>query len=339
MSKLFEDQLHHARTSYELSRATYVPGTRGSFEAYEAEQREQTQRASSASEIPILTQCAQYCQAALQATRRGEYEIARYLFATTDQLIQASELSPVVNLVIQSGQESAMAYLDYRREDFESGTSRIYHALAIDETLEYVYGMAYFHLHRLRLLLNLIRLKRRQGAREEVFQASFSLLDYLEQKSASLPFPTRWDFRQLESVSSNIKTFFFEEVVLEIVCLTAGQERISETFLQKIEAHTSTLSSICQLSPRAHSWLQAKQALYQQNSGRFLELIHPMITAGLEDIPMLRYGILVDLALLCSQFSLQEANILQQEIAEDMSSWKWAGLPLTWKSIPTPIHR
>lgn len=289
-------------------------------------------------EQKVLLRCGRSRTAALKASRQRQYGIAEYLFAATDKLLQAETFSPAGRLVAQSAHESAVAYLDYRYERFEIGTERIYRALACDETLEEVYELTSYHGHRIRLLLNLVRLKRRQGEVIEALRMSLALIDYLEQKVPSLPFPTTWDARRLDNLPLSLKDFLFEQAIYEMMFLVVGQQCSSADVVSALSEHIYAGSSPhCQLSPRAHRWLQARHALHIQQPGRFLDLVLPLVAAGPEGAVWLWYGIAIDLVILCRDLSLEAAHLLLQTIAEDMPSWRWSSLPPSWKQISQTI--
>lgn len=285
----------------------------------------------SLAEQTALERCSQYRTLALQAARRGNYETAHTLLAASEQHAQASQLSPAGFLAFQSAHEAAAAYLDYREENFESGITRIYHALAADEELEETYGFVAFHSHRIRVLLNLIRLKRRQGEGLTAISMSFALMDYLEQKVVLLPFPTSWDTRRLKHISVEQKHFYFEQALTEVIFLVAGQLHLPEEFLPVFEEHRHKRDARCHLSSRSHLWLQARQALQAADPGGFLELAAPLITAGPDTVLWLWYGILIDLVRICETLDLKEAHLLLRDVTEDMVSWKWSGLPPSWR--------
>lgn len=288
-------------------------------------------RPISLAEQASLERCSQYRTMALQTTRRGNYELAHTLLATSEHYAQTSHLSPAGFLSFQSAHEAAAAYLDYREENFESGIARIYHALAIDEKLEETYGFVAFHAHRIRVLLNLIRLKRRQGEELTALSMSFALMDYLEQKVAVLPFPTSWDAGRLKYLSAEQKHFYFEQALTEVTFLVASQLHLPEAFLLVFEEQRHRGDARCHLSPRSHLWLQARQALQADDPGRFLELATPLIAAGPDTVLWLWYGILIDLVMMCEALDLEEAHLLWQDVTEDMLSWRWSGLPAAWR--------
>lgn len=290
-------------------------------------------RPISLAEQASLERCNQYRALALQTARRGNYELAHTLLATSEQYAQTSQLSPAGLLSFQSAHEATAAYLDYREENFESGITRIYHALAVDEELEETYGFVAFHAHRIRVLLNLIRLKRRQGEGLTALNMSFALMDYLEQKVVSLPFPTSWDVGRLKHISAEQKHFYFEQALTEVIFLVAGQLHLPEEFLPVFEEQRHGGDADCHLSPRSHLWLQARQALQADDPGRFLELATPLIATGPDTVLWLWYGLLLDLAMMCEALDMKEAHLLLRDVTEDMTSWRWSGLPPAWRQV------
>lgn len=290
--------------------------------------------ALSSAEQDLLRRCNRYRTAALKACREGKYGIAEYLFHDIEKLLQTDMLPPMMRLMIQSTYEAAVAYLDYRCGRFEIGTAHIYRVLAYDETLEETYGLTSFHLHRIRQLLNLLRLKRRQGDGQEVIRLGVALMDYLEQKTSSLPFPTTWNSQCLNHLPLLAKNFLFEQTMCEVMFLIVCQENHYPHWLTQISGHTTVAaSSHCQLSPLAHRWLQAKQALQAHHFDAFCERALPLITAGPTGSNWLWYGLIMDVVLLCKDLTSESAELLLQVISEDMLTWRWSKLPPTWKHI------
>ncbi len=328
---MLEKQLRELRAAYATGRSK--PVLEISDRNLPADQQREPYTPISSDEQAALYQCSRYHTMALQNARRGEYALADELLAAAEHHRETAQLSAAGSLVAQSAHESIAAYLDYRREDFATGIARIYGALAIDETLEESYGCVYFHAHRIRLLLNLIRLKRRQNERETALRMGFALLDYLEQKTSILPFPTNWDTSRLAHLSLVQQNFFFEQAISELSFLMVGQAASQARLFNELNRqHTHPeLSMPCQLSPRGHLWLQARQALQAADIERLLTLATPLVAAGPADALWLWYGILMDLSLSCKELPLNEASLFLQEVTVDMASWKWAGLPPAWR--------
>ncbi|GCE12812.1 hypothetical protein [Tengunoibacter tsumagoiensis] len=327
-----EEHLRNLRSSYAIGRVK--PLVMLSDKDFQQSLDQEADLPLTPAEQAVFTKCAHFRVAALKAAREGNLAIADYLFTSTETLIESQDLSPVATLMMRSAHEAAVAYLDYRRQEYDSGTARIYRALAIDESLENDYGYGHYHLHRLRLLLNLIRLKRRQGEIAEAFQMSVAIVDYMEQKRFSLPFPTTWDAHALSHLAVEPRNFLFEQALFEILFMVVGREGDTEAMLQMLNAHTcSVLSEQCYLSPRLHRWLESLQALQDQQIDRYCLLIQPLLAAGPNDSLWLWYGLLLELVQLCQKWEIGEAQMLGHEIMADMTSWQWSRLPPSWKRI------
>ncbi len=334
-------QLNAIRAAYAIGRLKPIRET--ADKEIELELNKAGQAVLPPAEQELLNRCGRYRSAALQACREGKYAIAELLFAETETLLQADTFSPVGRLIAQSAHEAAVAYLDYRCGRFEIGTAHIYRVLACDETLEETYGLSVYHIHRIRVLLNLVRLKRRQGEGKEALRLGLALIDYLEQKISSLPFPTTWDARRLNHLPLAAKNFLFEQAMCEVMFLLVSQEYYLAGWPALLSKHTYvTSSSHCQLSPCAHLWLQAKQELQTKNLDCFCAHILPLVEAGPGGSLWFWHGIVMDVVILCKDLSLEPARLLLQDITADMSSWPWASFPPSWKrifeTIAVPVH-
>lgn len=328
-------QLHDIRAAYTAGHLKQVVDASEQAEIeLEADLTKYTIAQLPPAEQELVNRCGRYRMAALKACREGKYAIAEYLFADIAKFLDTQALSPMGRLVAQSGYEAAVAYLDYRHERFERGTEHIYRALACDEALEQTYGLTHYHLRRLRQVVNFVRLKRRQGEGQEVLLLGNALMDYLEQKTTSLPFPTTWDSRCLDHLPLLAKNFLFEQAMCEIMFLIVGQEDHYPDWLAQISEHTTvTASSHCQLSPQAHLWLQAKRALQERHLTHFCEMILPLLAEGPTKSLWFWYGCVIDVVLLCRDLAGEPAELLVQTITEDMPAWRWSKFPPAWKHI------
>lgn len=285
-------------------------------------------------EQEVLTRCQRYTAAALRATRQGDEAIARYLFTSIERLLQSPDFAPPGRLLVQSAYEAAAAYLDYRRGAYEEGTARIYRALTLDEILERAYGYTAYHIHRIRLLLNLVRLKRRQGEEREALRMSIALMRYLEHASCALPFPTTWDTACLEEIPRSLKQFLFEQTVSEVAFLLVGNADPPADLLPNLfERQETAAVAGQQLSARAQTWLQAWHALHNTFPARFLELATPLIADGPGSADWLWCALLIDLVGFCCELPYKEAEALLHDVAGDMARWKWSSLPPRWQQL------
>lgn len=288
----------------------------------------------SPAEHALLRRGGQYRSTALQACREGKYGIAQYLLAQAERLIQEESFSLIGRLIAQSTYEAAIAYLDYRCGRFALGTDHLYRALACDETLEEQYGLAYYHIHRLRQLVNLVHLKGRQGAEKEAIHLGLALMNYLEQKVSSLPVPTTWDARRLDHLPVATRDLLFEMAASEIMFLLAGQNQDLAAWPALLHDHTSaTTGSSCQLGPRAHLWLRTQKALLERDPAGFCECLLPLIAAGPGGSLWFWYGSIVEIVIVCQDLASEPAELLVQAIIDDLSAWNWSKFPPRWKRL------
>lgn len=284
----------------------------------------------SEAELALFQQCRKYRAVGLSSARQGKYALADYLFGAVEKILQSGSFSQVAFLLTQAEHEAAVAYLDYRRENFQRGTGHIYRALECYRALEMLYGYRVFHLQRVRQLLDLLRLKRRQGCTEEVVEMAFALMNYLEQKIPTLPYPTVWDAQALTDQSPVLKKLLFEQAIFEVAFVVSGEEQTPPRFLELAHAHL-TAAVPCSLSPCAHTWLASRLALAEQDLPRYLEMAQQLIAAGPGEIIWLWYATLLDLLPICQDLSGKQATLLHQEVTEQLSGWPWRRFPPLWQ--------
>lgn len=296
----------------------------------------------SANDQSLLSRCAASRNQGLSAARREKLGIADYFFKEEDTLLHRESFSPEGFLIGKSAHEAAVAYLDYRRNDFKKAIMHISEALITDESLEEQYGHTIYHLHRIQLILNLIRVHKRRTCIKEAITIGFHLLSYLERKSTMLPVPTSWDSTRLVSQPLEIITIMFIQVASEIACMLEGRETITvgsevlsirDLFMGARDHTSPDTSNDCYLSPRTHLWLNAKRDFVNNDIIKFLKSTVQFLADGRGDMRVLWYAILVDCVILCNNLDLLEANLIKQDIMKDALSWEWTLLPPSWKPV------
>jgi len=290
----------------------------------------------------LLDRCARFRKAGLLAARKGELAIADHFFREEHLLLHSEKLCPESFLAGNSAHEAAVAYFDYRCNNLEKAITRIHNALEADEILENKYGYTILHMHRIRLVLNLMRLNSKRMHVEKVINIGFQVLNYLEGKSKTLPILTSWDDTRLADQSRERITMMFELATAEIAYALASREIITtknKTF------HTRDLftgaayhiqpgnANECYLSTRAHKWLQMKRALVENDLVDFLRQIIQMLSDRQIDMSLFWYASILDLLLLCKKINLPEADLIQQDIVKDAKLWEWKYLPHSWRIV------
>ena len=279
----------------------------------------------SSSEWRHLLQAASVRENALMAVRRGDFELAERLFTEARVPLKANLLSPEGKLLHETFLEQAEAYLDYRRGNFNRVYIRTFNALAIDLILEEECDYEIMVIHRIQLLLNLVRTEAREGDLKNAVEIASELLGYLQGTlEAVLPFPDTWGSKRVKCLSSEVLSATFSQITSEIaLILTVSTPKASNLF--KIASHHLELSAIDRncLHRQSYQWLILKQAIVNQNYRTFLEQASCFIASGRIDAPLLWYATVVDLFTLCQKFDFPESKSMIREILRDAPEWKF----------------
>jgi hypothetical protein len=289
----------------------------------------------------IQSECTRLQNQGLFAARAGMLEMADGFFREEYLLFHTKNISSEGFLFCKFTYEAAVAYLDYRRNDFDKATARIHEALGICEILENKSQYRSLHLKRVQLLTNLIRLNRTRGSLKEAITMIFCVLNYLEKKSNMIPIATPWGYIQISQWPEITNGLFIvttnelASVITGCEAIVAGSETLNvrDIFAGAIDHIRPEDTGDCFLSLQAHNWLKAKQALIDGDVEDFLQKVTQMLSKGRADAPFLWYAIIVDLILLCEKLDLPDANLIKQDIAKDAKSWNWGRLPSSWKSL------
>lgn len=272
----------------------------------------------------------------LLAAQKGDITASDKFFKGSEALLHSKKLSRECFLLGKSYYEAGAAYLDYRRNDFEMAITRIHEALACDLSLEEEYGYTSFHLHRIQLVHNLMRIDIRCTLIKEALDIGYQLLDYIERKSSILTVPTTWDSSRLASLPPDLVEAAFVQITIELAHLLAGNATLSaQSLFTGMRSHTqSDVASSCHLSPHCHAWLKAKQILTDGDLVGFLKDAGLYLANGPQDTPWIWHAFVADLVVLCRSLDLPEARSIRHEITSDARMWINI-LPPTWRSIYT----
>ena len=288
-----------------------------------------------------LHQYVVLCEQGLSLARRDDLAAADQCFEQVHAWLTTRTLSSEGQLHAKVLYEKGVGYLDYRRGNLEQAEARMHEALAIDQMLEEEYGYTTLHADRIQLVYHLMRIYMKRTMLTEGLALGIHLLNYLEGKSHTLPISTSWNTAHLTDLPPRLLNHFFALVTLEMAYALAGQKTITvdgellsiHTLLADIDCHTQpeALDS-CRLSHQAHTWLQAKQALENEQLADFFSLTAQALSAGPNGYPLLWYAIIVDLLRLCDTLNVREAWLLRQRVAKDTAYWqRVVQIPRAWR--------
>ncbi|BAT55577.1 unknown protein [Nostoc sp. NIES-3756] len=267
----------------------------------------------------LLNRINQERSQALNTARQGDIAKAEQLMEKVRSNWDINQVSSEVNLLYQSFQAAAEAYLDYRRGDSAQAWLHMTEAIIIDAVLETEYGYKVLFAHRLHLVQNLVRSEARGQRFKSAIELGSQLLSYLQGKPISLPFPVTWDTNLLSNLPPEVISLTFSLIVNEIALIFAGRNRQEGQELWQIIVNHINLKfdHDLEMYPSAYGWLRMKQALFNSHLSIAIEMISQFLAAGRGKTPILWYCTAIDLIGICEELHSPNAHLLKQEIVND----------------------
>lgn len=279
----------------------------------------------------LIQRCGIARNQGVVAARCGQLVTAEQLFAEARALFQSNTLSTEGSLIYKSFQETAEAYLDYRRGAFDRARTRILEALAIDMVLEEEYGYELLaYAHRLELAGHLVRIDARWMRFDRAIDLAGQLMGYLVGASEVLPIQGLWGSERVALLPSELVAFWFLQVTDVVALVLAGKNRQVARDLFAVATrhmHLQTNGN-CHRHPRVHAWFLLKEAFIGNDVDTFLERASHFLAEGRADIPILWYAAVVDLVALCDELNLLDFELVRREITRDA---------VTWEDLPKPF--
>lgn len=293
----------------------------------------------SAKQRHLVAQSQVMCKQGLDAARKNDLVASARVFQEIEHFIHTERFSKEAELISLSFYEAAAAYFDYRNTAFDCAIARLYAALGYDLALEEIPDYALLQLHRIKLLLNILRIYVKRKAVQEALQLGVQIMNYLENKADGPSVSSSWDTLRLSTLPNEIKDLQFAETTGELATLMVGTDILAtgQTVNQAFAAFALHIHSpdtdSCYLNTQAHIWLRAKQALLNEEREEFLSQALPLLSYGRVSFPQLWYAICIDLFGLCQQINLPEATTIKKDILAAAPLWPWKHFPLRWQTL------
>jgi hypothetical protein len=267
----------------------------------------------------LLRWSANFRAQGLLATHREEFTSAEEFFAKARAHYESGSLSPEGNLLYKSFQEPAEAYLDYRRGDFAQAHKRLLEALASDAVLEDEYGYDFLFIHRIHLVVNIVRITVRNQHFYQAVELACQLLSYLQGKSENLSIPLPWGAERVALLPEDIFALMFTQVIHEIALILTGKNSqiVNELFAIVTHNLQFQVEDNFFLFPQVREWLLIKQAFILNDFASFLELASSFLTQRRSDSPLLWYAVVIDLLAVCDECKFPDADLVKQEVSRE----------------------
>ncbi|MEB3179940.1 MAG: hypothetical protein VKL59_13015 [Nostocaceae cyanobacterium] len=279
----------------------------------------QMQHNLSSTEQLLLRELSQIRAQGLIASRRGDFVSAEEMFVQGCKQFESARISHQGSLVYQAFQEPAQAYLDYRLGDFDSARKRIIQALTSDAILEDEYGYDILFIHRIHLVLNLVRNEAQKINFPQAITLASQLLSYLQGTSETLPLSSPWGSQRVALLPEDVFPVLVTQIIDEVAFILAGK---SHQFVRELFAIITRYMQFSDENnfvavPQVHEWLLVKQAFVNHHVPTFLERASNFLAGRRTDNLALWYAVVIDFLAVCEDYNFPGLPSLQQEVVSE----------------------
>jgi hypothetical protein len=279
----------------------------------------QMQHNLSHTEQLLLRELSQMRAQGLIASRSGDFVSAEKIFAKSRTHFEVASLSHQGSLLYQAFQEPAQAYLDYCLGDFDSARIRIIAALTSDAILEDEYGFDILFIHRIHLVVNLVRNEARKMNFSEAIALVSQLLSYLQGTLETLPLSSSWGSQRVALIPEDVLAILVTQIIDEVAFILAGKSR---KILSKLFAIFTSYVQFCDdnnlvLLPQMHEWLLVKQAFVDNDIATFLERASKFLAGERSEKLLLWYAVVIDFLVVCEECNFPDLELVKQEIVKE----------------------
>jgi hypothetical protein len=267
----------------------------------------------------IVESCWAIQYQALVAARSRRLEQCRAGLANVHSVLDGSCLSHEASLLVRVLLEPAQAYLDYVNEDYGRASERVRSASEINHRLSEEYGYGILSAQRLQLCHNLLRIKSRQGRRNEAIVLASAFLDYLERGDRDLPDEIAWAWVSRSAIPESVIDYYFDHICGEAAIASAGQ--VDPALFVSLADHVD--SGTCQhgFATHAHRWITSKKLMIDGEWKSYLEEACQLLQIGRTSEPSIWFATIIDVVFVCG--SLGAAGVaVADRISKDA-----AGIP------------
>ncbi len=194
----------------------------------------------------------------LEQARAGQPAAAE-LFRKSRELLETDGWSRPAFLIASSFLESAEAYLDAKRGDFERSRQRLEVSFAADRELETRFGIGVFQSHRVQTVHNLARLCWKENRLAEGCALTGAIVAFLEGRIPSLPVDSHWSQRRLRQYPPSRRRAMITQV-LEETAFHLARWPTDEGWPALLEAVALGEARDARRHPQADLWLRSETA-------------------------------------------------------------------------------
>lgn len=271
-------------------------------------------------EHKIAAACKHYCTKATAAAHHLDTTTACQLFGIAREHSERDELGPEARLLCKSELAAAESYLDLACRDFDQARRRVLQSMAFDEHLENRFGHKLLHVHRIHLLVKLVKMKARTAGVPQAVALAGRVLDYIHGFDGEAP-PVEgsWGPEYLTHLPPAVLQLLGRQITVEIAAALADEQpRVIRDSLLPIAENPAFWERRDQWDPLSHDWIVLKLLLTECDQvPDYLKRSAAFLHRGPQDVA-LWYLTALDAARACRHMSSRYAALLCQELAGDL---------------------
>lgn len=264
----------------------------------------------------------------LSLSRQGSLGEASEIFSSCWQTLESFDLSEKGALLATPPLESAHAYFEYKRREFEIARARILNAMEIDLQLENDEDFILLELHRVQSAQNLMRIDLQAGEPTRAISLAGEILAYIDGLCPRLSVHHSWQHHKLiTSIPISLRQALIPQVANEVaLALTyhPAEYDLEQKFLANVHIE-EYLRRAHVLHEQFRRWLLAKRSFHQENWEQYLQQMLEFLPMGRADIGPLWYSTMIDILSFCRKLDTRIAMSLHDAILRDTQ--KWPSLP------------
>jgi hypothetical protein len=268
----------------------------------------------------ILLRSTQLAAKARSSAASGDIATACQLFGLAHSLISSKDLGHEGRLRCTLEVAAAEAYMDYFCGDFEQARTKLFDSLFAAQELEDRFGYDLFHIHRIHLLNNLVKVEARANRLSGALELAANIILYLQGKQSGLPVPGSWGSGYYKTMRNEDLQFLSGQLVNEIAAATVGigSQALRPAFkvlAERVDLNVSHTS----WQPEAYTWLQLK-ALREMSEGHldYQQRCLPYLAAGPGASILLWHFTAFDVANTSETYGEHRASFFKREVLTDL---------------------
>jgi len=274
------------------------------------------------SDLQVLTDCRKLCRSALKLAQAGSFADSEKTLQVAKRMGEHIETAEA-RAIVDSHWFAASAYLSHKMGSCDDALQKLWSSMLRDEELENKFQYPLFHLHRIHLAANAIKVDVKRGNLRGACTVCGEILAYLAGSSESVSLPGSWGWRHLSLPASNFRVFF-ATVSGELAHLLAAMEAGTAKELFALSTGFMNGSSEADhVDETAMTWFLAKRHVLHGEMQEFLAAARQLLATAPSYLnAKLWCATALDVLSLCES-TQNEVGDLLSEVAPYFKKWSF----------------